>query len=372
MSAIIPGFAKELDAFGAKHFNTCYDCGNCTAVCSLTEENANFPRMMIRYGKLGQKEAILQSEELWLCYACGECSESCPRGADPGEYLSAMRRYAISKYEPSGLASLIFKSNPWYIVISLGIAIVLGFFLFTLRPDFIVSRWIFEWMPFDVIHDMGIWIFILVGIFSLSGITRMIMHLLRKHKKKNFFSIKNIGKALLYVIEEISTMKRYRNCEEENGSILYNKPQVLQPWFIHWSIMWGFIGLLVATILDFIFKDPATSIWLPSRLLGTLAGILMMYGSSLAIIYRLRKINKTYANSTLNDWIFLSFLWLAGFTGFWLEVAIAINGDAIINQVVFVLHTIISMELVLLFTFSKFAHALYRPVALFFYKLSGQ
>jgi hypothetical protein len=39
------------------------------------------------------------------------------------------------------------------------------------------------------------------------------------------------------------------------------------------------------------------------------------------------------------------------------------------NQVVFIIHTIVSMELVILFAFSKFAHAFYRPLALFGYFL---
>jgi nitrate reductase gamma subunit len=39
----------------------------------------------------------------------------------------------------------------------------------------------------------------------------------------------------------------------------------------------------------------------------------------------------------------------------------------LINHLVFVVHIIISMQLVILFAFSKFAHAVYRPLALFAY-----
>ena len=105
--------------------------------------------------------------------------------------------------------------------------------------------------------------------------------------------------------------------------------------------------------------------WLPSRLLGTLTGILLMYGASLAISYRLMKLTKTYSDGKLADWTFLVFLWIAGFTGFWLEVAVMLNLDSLLNHIIFLFHTVISMELVLLFAFSKFAHAVYRPCALF-------
>jgi nitrate reductase gamma subunit len=134
-------------------------------------------------------------------------------------------------------------------------------------------------------------------------------------------------------------------------------------------IMMGFLGLLLATILDFILKDPATDIWLPSRILGTVAGLMMMYGASLALWYRLIRPTRFYAKSSPADWSFLIFIWLAGFTGFWLEAAVTIHADSLTNQVIFIIHTVISMELVLLLIFSKFAHAVYRPVALFIHFL---
>ena len=37
----------------------------------------------------------------------------------------------------------------------------------------------------------------------------------------------------------------------------------------------------------------------------------------------------------------------------------------------FLFHVAVAMELMLLLPFTKFAHAVYRPVALFFYSLAG-
>ncbi len=80
---------------------------------------------------------------------------------------------------------------------------------------------------------------------------------------------------------EIVTMNRYRECDSQDDAYWASKPWFLKPWFVHWMIMMGFLGLLLATILDFILKDPATDIWLPSRILGTVTGLMMMYGASL-------------------------------------------------------------------------------------------
>jgi ferredoxin len=365
-----PDFSEKLKKYGAENFDTCYNCGNCTAVCSLTDEQANFPRIMIRYGLLGLKKEILSSKELWLCYACGDCSETCPRQADPGNYMSALRRYAISRYEPTGLTGMLFTSNPFAIAFTLLLAALLGVFLITLQPESNVSRWIFQYMSFEVIHDLGMILFLFTGVMIIIGLVRMILFLAPKIEKKGGPGDKKKflnGNSLWQVLKELMAMSRHRKCDEEVDQYWMHKPWYVRPWFVHWSMMWGFIGLLTATTLDFIFKDPATDIWWPSRILGTLAGLLMMYGATLAIVYRLKKISASYQNTNLADWMFLVFLWLAGLTGFWLEIAVAIDAQQMIHHVVFVIHTIISMELVLLFTFSKFAHAIYRPIALFFY-----
>lgn len=359
-------FSEEIKRYGSEDFYTCYSCGNCTAVCSLTEKNANFPRMMIRHGMLGLKDEILSSKELWLCYACGDCTETCPRQADPGHYMAALRRYAIAYYEPTGLTRLIFKSNPFAIVLTIILSFILGLFLFTLKPDHEVARWIFKWLPFDVVHDMGMVIFILTGISMVIGLFNMFRHLSGKNqpakeRRNSFFQI------MRHLADEFGTFRRYQKCDREEESFWQTKPWYVRPWAIHWTIMWGFLGLLAATTLDFIFKDPAMKIWWPSRILGTVAGLLMMYGATLALWYRFKRITKSYSESHLADWMFLGFLWVAGLTGFWLEIAVAFDSDSVVNHVTFLIHTVISMELVLLFAFSKFAHAIYRPLALFFY-----
>jgi hypothetical protein len=366
MSKVDPGFASEIKKYGAKDFTACYNCGNCTAVCSLTDQNANYPRMMIRHGMLGQKKEILESRELWLCYACGDCSETCPRQAGPGDYMAALRRFAIASYEPTGITKMIFKSNPWYVILTLFLAVILGSFLFTLKPDHEVSRWLFTIIPYAVIHLMGLVIFGITGLSMVWGVL-IVGRKLSGKEKGTGFSLKKIGDSVSMVVREMATMNRYKNCDTDEDSFWKEKSWYRQPWFVHWSIMWGFIGLLVATILDFLLKDPATSIWWPSRVIGTIAGLFLVYGTSIAINYRLKKVTKSYSETHLADWVFLWFLWIAGVTGFWLEISVALDADLLVNHLVFLIHTIISMELVLLFAFSKFAHALYRPIALFFY-----
>jgi ferredoxin len=365
MALIQPELTEDIKKYGTFDFTACYNCGNCTAVCNLTAKDANFPRKMVRYSMLGLKDEILSSKELWLCYACGDCSSTCPRQAEPGDLMAGLRRFAIANYEKTGLTKLIFKNNLFSLFITLLLSVVLGFFLLTIKPDMVVSRWIFQYMPYEIIHNLGIAAFAIMGLSALTGVLVMWNNIAKNKVEsgdKKFFP--RLTDALKKVLEEAATMKRYKNCDTDS-SVWNKKAWYVRPWFIHWAIMWGFIGLLVATSLDFMFKNPAIDIWWPSRILGTVAGLLMVFGASLALYYRLVKITKPYSNTRLADWMFLGFLWVAGITGFWLEISVAFGADVWLNQIVFVIHTIISMQLVILFAFSKFAHAFYRPLALF-------
>ena len=253
---------------------------------------------------------------------------------------------------------------------SLFLAFILGFFLLTIKPGYNVPRWLFSVMPYGVIHNMGLAIFAFAGLSVLWGVIVMIKRFSYQTSSKDPKRI--TFNSIIQVFSEMGTMKRYRNCDSDENSFWKSKHEVLKPWFIHWSIMWGFIGLLVATILDFAFKDPNTEIWLPSRIIGTIAGIFLIYGTSMALYYRIKKITRSYEETTFADFLLLFFLWIAGITGFWLEISVSFTVDNALTQGVFIIHTIISMELVLLFVFSKFAHAFYRPLALLFHFREGK
>ena len=134
-----------------------------------------------------------------------------------------------------------------------------------------MSRWLFSIFPYAVIHNMGLVIFSITGLSVAWGVIAMILKLTKTQDNKE----NNKGNwlnSLLLVGNEIATMNRYKTCDKEEDSFWNKKLWFKQPWFVHWSIMWGFIGLLVATVLDFMLKDPETNIWWPSRILGTIAG----------------------------------------------------------------------------------------------------
>jgi hypothetical protein len=156
------------------------------------------------------------------------------------------------------------------------------------------------------------------------------------------------------------------------------RPIYLRRWFLHFATMWGFLGLLGATMIDYglsLFGIVATGtpepIWYPVRLLGTLAGAALIYGTSVLMYRRFRKSDRASRNSTTSDWMFLSMLWLAGVTGFVLELGLYLPQPPAWGYAFFLVHVGVAMALVLLVPFGKFAHVFYRPVALFALKLRG-
>ena len=107
------------------------------------------------------------------------------------------------------------------------------------------------------------------------------------------------------------------------------------------------------------------------RLLGTVAGLFVLYGTSVALINRIRQPDKYASHSLLSDWLFLGFLWGVTLTGFIVEIGVYLPTGPIWAYVVFLVHVVGAMMLVLLLPFTKFAHAVLRPVALFIHELKA-
>jgi ferredoxin len=386
--SVDPAFLSELGRFGAFDINACFNCGNCTAVCPLSADNDSFPRKMIRYAQIGDRDRLLACKELWLCYYCGECSDTCPRQAEPGEFMASARRYAIASYEPTGISYLLYTSKLFTATLMVALSVLFTLLLLMGHgpmlkgpPHLFALEQTEGFLSFELIHDMGLILLAVAGLAALGGIMRMTLRLTgtmaRTTPEEREDEAKSEGlfgwsiAALKNVIAELAAQKRCRDCEEEP-----RMPRYRGRWFVHMSIMWGFIGLGLATSLDYLLMIVADKVpgqpdplWWPTRLLGTLAGLLLMYGTSVAIAERYRKPDKYASHSLLSDWLFLWLLWLSGLTGFVLEVALYLPSMSTWGYIVFLIHVVFAMDLVVLLPFTKFAHAIYRPLALLIHEL---
>jgi len=373
-----PDVLGELQEFGAVNVEACFNCGNCTAVCPLTTEDENFPRKMIRYAQVGMADKLLGSKELWLCYNCGECSETCPRQADPSTFMMAARCYAVTHYDVFKFGSFLCKRPLIGSLLVVLLGIVLALFMYTqTEPVANDSLRLFEYLPYEIVHDFGLAVIVIIALAGIAGIFNM----LRRLNKANdltwgsFFKtpvkewISALWKAI--VVEALG-QKRYRTEFQERDEY----PWFLKRWFVHATAMWGFLGLGLATALNYLLDIIGTKptgtfvpIWYPIRLLGTVSGLVFLYGVSILMYRRWKKEGKAHSNSRAADWMFLWLLWLAGFTGFLVEISLYLPA-ALWGRWMLLAHVGVSMELVLLLPFTKFAHAIYRTAALFVHELN--
>lgn len=315
------------------------------------------------------------AREAWLCWSCGDCSDACPRQARPSEYMEAVRRYTIAGMDLTGISRLMYRSGAFALLFATALAVLFtGLLLSGSETPAGGSLDLFGFIPFHLIHDLGVAVLAVMGLAAAVSTVRLIRHLattlgpssggVEAPRPSGSLSQRAIG-AVGDVIAEMAMQKRFRGCEV--GS---EKPLHLRPWFVHYCIMWGFIGLALATAIDFLFKAPGSMVplWYPPRLLGTVAGLALMYGASVTIVRKLGENEGTGARMLASDWVFLGLLFVVGLTGFVLEAMVYAPPTGSLGYGVFLAHVALAMELLVLFPFTRFAHALYRPLAYGIYR----
>ncbi len=374
---------SDLQRYGAADVSACFSCGSCTATCPLVSNDSTFPRRIIRYAQVGLRDQLLSSKELWTCYACGECSETCPTQAEPSEFMAAARRYAIANYDRTGLARTMYTRPIVGTLIAVALAAFFALFMYAGHgPQSTGSLDIFGFIPEELIHNLGIAVMVLVFAAGLVGVATMA----RAVSRGGGVTLRSVigGRAALrrsagalWATLAVETLgqRRYRDdCDADAAA----QPWYLRRWFLHAATMWGFLGLLAATILDYGLaivgikaSGTPVPIWYPVRLLGTVAGILLVYGATMLIVQRYRGQERSVRHSTGADWTFLALIWITGVTGFALDLALYLPSAPAWGYWIFLFHVAIAMELVILAPFMKLAHAIYRPVALFFLALAG-
>jgi ferredoxin len=373
----------ELQRFGATDISACFNCGVCSAICPLSVDGASFPRRMSRYAQLGQRDKLLSSPELWSCYGCSECTESCPTEADPASFMAAARRYAVASYDRTHLAYLLATSRLFAAVFVVALVGLLAAFMYNVhRPVDGSTLAFFDFVPSDVIHNMGVAVMAVMGVAALVGVFEMVRRVLLGPAVHGAgpsgakVIVRKAADAAVYAVatESLAQTRFREDCADATDT----RPWYSQRWFIHFATMWGFLGLLGATMADYGLEllgvkatGTAVPLWYPVRLLGTLAGAALIYGTTVLIVRRLRKSDRSSVHSTTSDWTFLTLLWVAGVTGFVLELALYLPDAPAWGYPMFLIHVAVAMTLVLLVPFGKFAHVLYRPLALFALRLRG-
>jgi ferredoxin len=343
----------EVKKLGAVDFESCYSCGTCSAVCPLSAGTVSFPRRMIRDALLGLEGRILSAPEPWLCYYCGECSETCPRQAEPAALMMALRRFATRKYSLGRVADALYSSMASVFTWIVFSAMALVFVLLAFNPQ--MNREQVDFMSFiglEPIHWAGI---VLVAFIILVSLTQIgiLFRNLRRGAGRAEWRAKKAALAAWHALSESVIQKRFDECDS-------GRPRRLA----HMAVSWGFMGMFLATIIigAVDFK------WLPwprwvSLVIGSFSGVLTLLGLSYYVYLRLRRKTALGRYSHPSDWAFLILLILSVASGFVMLFFRLLNWP-MAAYVTFAFHLVAVFDLLVTFPFSKFAHVIYRPLAL--------
>jgi quinone-modifying oxidoreductase subunit QmoC len=380
-SQVNPELMLKLEKFGVKDAATCFNCGNCTAVCSLSSEAAPFPRKSIRYLQLGLKEKLMESPEPWMCYYCGECSETCPRQANPGEVMMGLRRYLTSRYDWTGISRLFYTSKLFEVTSILVVAALVGLGFYFFHGPMVTERVALNvFAPNTVIEALDLIMLAVLSFFLLTNAYRLFKAVMGdpgQYPELTFSEKQQVTNRLIrgipaaiYIREakefivQFLTQKKLKACGTSSQKV---------QWINHLLIMTGYsvVFLLVVVGLRWFQRDAVYAVWHPVRLLGYYATFAILYGTSVAMIGRIKKDKTVYAHSHSSDWAFLVLLWLTAFTG------ILIHGARLLEMpmttyALYVIHMMIAIPmLVIEVPFAKWTHQLYRPLVLYLMKVKA-
>jgi len=359
---------EELFLYGAKEWNQCFQCGNCTATCHATANGFFFPRKTVRQVLMGLKGSLQTNIDPWLCTYCGDCSKTCPREANPAEMMMSIRRYLISLYDWTGISKLFYKSKALELIaiFILALIVMVLYLLFTTFPSGDSAQWIGsdggalinKMAPWKRIH-LGDWIMAAGLLFLIiTNIFNMWYQIIFKDK-----SIKaGFGDYLapfLLLLKFLNPQKKYAKCDEKKLTVY---------WMLHLflALSYAMLFTIIVFFLEWFQTDNVYSIWHPQRLLGYISTIGLLVG--IIYFYTNRTIKNMENNkySHFTDWTFLVLLFLTTLSGILLHF-FRIYGMPQLTYITYLIHLMVLVPMLTIeVPFSKWSHMIYRPFALYF------
>jgi hypothetical protein len=169
--------------------------------------------------------------------------------------------------------------------------------------------------------------------------------------------LKNLANV---IVREVTFQRTLRNCNTGRSQ-----------WMAHMWLIVGFAGAAITTTLVYVLNDGGSPFPLdhPVKIIGNMSAVLLLFGGAILTVRRIFQksaVGKTY----FQDWLFLSLLFVVAITGTLSEVARLLN-ISIIAYSSYSVHLVSTALLLGLAPYTKFAHAIYRPMAMYIAKLRG-
>ncbi len=357
MSLIEPSLKArdELRRRGGETARRCFQCATCSAVCGLAPDDQPFPRRQMLLAQWGQIDRLAADPAVWLCHQCNDCTVRCPRNARPGDVLQAVRSMVIERLAaPAWLGRLVGKARTTWPLL-LGAPLLFWIVLLGLTGNLSWPAHVgaFEQVvPHVLIYSVFLPVAAWVLAVAFIGGRRFwtVLGASGPPRSGSFFG------ALIPVLSEIATHRRFATCEAA-------RPRRLG----HFLLMWGFVGaavtsgLLVVELYGFGRQMPLP-LGHPFKILGNVSAAALVVGVVLLVVQRWGR-PRVSGGTTAFDTLFLTVVFLVIGTGVLAEIArLTLLGQ--VAGALYVAHLSFVLCLFLTFPYSKFAHVLYRTLAM--------
>lgn len=364
-------FVKEIIALGGDAVKQCFQCGACSITCPLSPDENPFPRKEMIWAQWGLKERLLRDADVWLCHQCNDCSKYCPRGGRPGDLMAAIQSYAIMEFAVPGIFARAFARPQWLPAL-IGVAILFLFGFLAAIGSLTFPAGEVAYYRFISIANMEIAGSIVMAVaFAVAalGIFRFWRYLgvvepssLNTRRPgagaatRGSSSGGSIWSGVVPALIDILTHRKFRMCGEDTHR-----------YYAHLAILYGFILLCLATLGRALYywfagNSAAPPLTDPVKIAGNLGALLLTVGVTIAIYYRLSK-KSASSRGGYFDWFFLLVLYATALTGVATQFARLAQIGALAYWI-YLSHLLFAFMLLAYAPYSKFAHFLYRALAM--------
>ncbi len=347
-------FRGDLISRGGATASRCFQCATCSSVCELSTNDHLFPRRQMLLAQWGMEAAIAADPAIWLCHQCNDCSVRCPRDARPGDVMQTLRSKTVEAVAtPRAFGRLVaMAAYTWPVL--LGVPVAIWVLLVGLTTGFVPGEGplIYETVvPHWLIYVVNFPATAFAAVLSLVGARKLWRMWGRGVTRRGNFWRELIGASI-----DIMLHRRFSSCETA-------RPRKRG----HFLLFWGFAGaaatsgFLVVALYGFNMPPPLPQgNWM--KILGNLSAVFLVLGVISLLAHRFTD-NSPAGNATAFDNFFLGIVVLLVVTGVFTEIG-RIFFDPNFAIAIYLLHLGTTLSLFLTFPYSKFAHLMYRALAM--------
>ena len=399
MSTAVPvrpdtDFIRRVLGAGGEDLKQCFQCATCSVVCELADGTTPFPRKEMIWAQWGLKDRLVADPDIWRCHQCNDCSTRCPRGARPGDVLAALRQQSVEHHAvPRFLGRWVNQVR--YLPLMLLIPVVLLLLALAVKEPLANAGPLKEILHF--LDHEGFYAelyphWLLIGFYSLFiglaflGAAFGLVRFWRSMKAADqaagrYAPTMGVVPSLLRALVPVFSHDKFGKCVSQRSRRL-----------AHLGAFYGFVALFVVSLwavvalylINPFIENHQNHIAYPFgllnpwKLLANAGGIALAVGCIVAIRNRMTR-KELAGASTAFDWIFVWLLLVVAVTGLLAEglrlVAEGPSGAGGLRHIaypVYFLHLVVVFGLLVYLPYSKFAHVLYRTVALAYAEHSGR